>query len=93
MIDETDISRERADYYEQRARQVIKNLEKRHINGQYVPGQVQALRVVMDMIPPGSVVARGDSISLDQGGDDTRPACQRVPMDIGLKIKTQGMRL
>jgi hypothetical protein len=68
MIDETDISRERADYYEQRALQVVKNLQKRHMNGQYFPDRVQALSAVMDMIPPGAVVARGDSISLDQIG-------------------------
>lgn len=68
MIDETDISREKADYYKQRALQVIKNLQKRHMNGQYVPDRIQALAAVMDMIPPGAVVARGDSISLDQIG-------------------------
>ena len=68
MVDETDISREKADYYEQRARQVIKNLQKRHMNGQFVPDRTQALSAVMDMIPPEVVVARGDSISLDQIG-------------------------
>jgi hypothetical protein len=68
MIDETDISQERADYYEQRARQVIKNLHKRHMNGLYSPDRVRALTAVMDLIPPGVVVARGDSISLDQIG-------------------------
>jgi hypothetical protein len=68
MIDETDIGREKADYYQQRAQQVIKNLQKRHMNGQYVPDRFQALTVVMDMIPSGAVVARGDSISLDQIG-------------------------
>lgn len=68
MIDETDISQEIAPYYEQRAQQVIANLQKRHMNGQYVSDRKQALSAVMEMIPPGVVVARGDSISLDQIG-------------------------
>ena len=68
MIDETDISQERAFYSEQRARKVIENLQKRHMNGQYVPNRQEALSAVLNMIPPGAVVARGDSISLDQIG-------------------------
>lgn len=68
MIDEGDISREMASYYELRAQQVIKNLQKRHMNGQYFPDRGQALPAIMDMVPPGAVVARGDSISLDQVG-------------------------
>ena len=68
MIDETDISQERAWFYERRARTVMDNLQKRRMNGQYVPNRQEALSVVMEMIPPGAVVARGDSLSLDQVG-------------------------
>jgi hypothetical protein len=68
MIDETDISRERAFFYEQRARKVIENLQKRHMDGQYASSRHEALSAILDMIPPGAVVARGDSISLDQIG-------------------------
>jgi len=68
MIDETDISQERIFLHEQRARKVIENLQKRHMNGQYASNRNEALSTAMDMIPPGAVVARGDSISLDQIG-------------------------
>ena len=68
MIDETDISQEIAPYNEQRAQQVIASLQKRNMNGQYVADRKKALSAVMEMIPPGVVVARGDSISLDQIG-------------------------
>ena len=68
MIDENDISRERTSYFALRAQQVIKNLQKRKMNGQYVPDRHQALSAVMDMIPPGAVVARGDSMSVERIG-------------------------
>jgi hypothetical protein len=38
------------------------------MNGQYASNRHEALVAVLDMIPPGAVVARGDSISLDQIG-------------------------
>lgn len=68
MIDEADISQERASYYKQRAQQVIANLQKRSMSGQYASNRNEALSAVLEMIPPGAVVARGDSISLDQIG-------------------------
>ncbi len=68
MIDETDISQEKAWFYEKRATTVIKNLQKGNINGQYVLNRQEALTTIMEMIPPGAVVARADSISLDQMG-------------------------
>jgi hypothetical protein len=68
MIDETDISQEKKWLHEQRARTVIKNLQKRNLNGQYVSGLQEALSAVLEMIPPGVIVARGDSVSFDQVG-------------------------
>ena len=68
MIDETDVSQEKAWVYEERAKTVIKKLQKGNINGQYVPNRQEALTTIMEMIPPGVVVARGDSVSLDQVG-------------------------
>ena len=68
MLDETDISQERSFFYEQRSRKIIENLQKRRMNGYYASNRHEALSIVMDMIPPGAVVARGDSISLDQIG-------------------------
>ena len=68
MIDEADISQENEWFYEQRAKTVVKNFQKRNINAQYVPSRQEALSAVMEMIPPGAVIARGDSVSLDQVG-------------------------
>ena len=68
MIDETDISQEKEWFYEERARTVIKNLQKGNISGQYVPSREEALTAILGMIPSGAVVARADSISLDQVG-------------------------
>lgn len=66
MIDETDLSQEKAWLHEERAKTVIKNLQKGNINGQYVLNCQEALTTIMEMIPPEVVVARGDSVSLDQ---------------------------
>jgi hypothetical protein len=68
MIDEKDLNQEKKWYYETRARSVIKNLLKRDINSKYAASRQEALAVVMEMIPPGVTVARGDSISVDQVG-------------------------
>ncbi len=38
------------------------------MNGQYVPNRQEALKAALNMIPPGPVVARGDSISVEQVG-------------------------
>ena len=68
MTDETDISQEKAWFYEERARTIIKNLQRKNINGQYVPSREEALTAILGMIPPGVVVARGDSITMEQIG-------------------------
>jgi L-lactate utilization protein LutB len=68
MIDETDISQEKKLYYKERAETIIENFKKRHINGLYAPTGSEALAAAMSMIPPGAVVAHGDSISVEQIG-------------------------
>ena len=68
MVDETDLSQEKKWFYEVRAGEVIKNLLKRNMNGQYVASRHEALTAVMEMIPPGATIARGDSISVEQVG-------------------------
>jgi hypothetical protein len=55
-------------FYEQRAAVAIKNLTRKNINAQYIPNRQEALPIIMGMIPPGVVVARGDSLSCDQVG-------------------------
>ncbi len=54
--------------YKQRAATVIKNLQRRNMNGQYVSSRQEALSVILEMIPPGAVVARGDSVTFEQIG-------------------------
>jgi hypothetical protein len=68
MIDETDISQEWQQFCKVRASTVIKNLQKRNMNGQYVASRQEALSVVLEMIPSGATVARGDSVTLFQLG-------------------------
>jgi hypothetical protein len=68
MIDERDISQEKACFYKTRAQKVIDNLQRRNMNGQYAVNRQESLSLVMEMIPPGAVVARGDGITLDQIG-------------------------
>ena len=68
MIDETDISQENEWFYEQRAKTVVNNFQKRNINAQYVPTRQEALSAVLEMIPEGATVARGDSLSHEQVG-------------------------
>jgi len=68
MIDETDISQEKKWLYEERAKTVVAKLKKKNISAQYVPSRQEALSLVLDMIPVGVVVGRGDSISVDQVG-------------------------
>jgi hypothetical protein len=68
VIDEMDITTERAEYNEQRARKVIESLQKHKMNGFYAPTRQAALEMVLNMVPAGTVVARGDGITLDQIG-------------------------
>jgi hypothetical protein len=68
VVDEKDISQEIKWYYKVRSQTLIKNLLKLGMNGQYVDNRTEALAAVMDKIPPGVTVARGDSVSVDQVG-------------------------
>jgi hypothetical protein len=68
VIDENDLSQEKKWFYEVKAKEVIKNLLKHNVNGQYVPSCKEALAAVMEMIPPGATVGRGNSISVNQVG-------------------------
>jgi L-lactate utilization protein LutB len=68
MIDELDISQEKAVYDKLRAQRVIENLQKRSMNGYYASNRAEALSIAMGLIPEGVVVARGDSMSVEQIG-------------------------
>ena len=68
MIDETDLSQEKRWFYEQYAKKAVNNFKKKNINAQYVSTREEALTVVLEMIPLGVTVARGDSVTIDQIG-------------------------
>lgn len=68
MVVNWDFSREKGLFYQQRAKMVVANLQKRKINAQYVSNRQEALIAVLDMIPEGVTVVRGDSITLEQVG-------------------------
>jgi hypothetical protein len=54
--------------YEKRAAAVIKNLNRKHINAQYVSTRKEAAGLICEMVPEEARVVRGDSITLDQIG-------------------------
>jgi hypothetical protein len=68
MVDETNIHREMEWFYEHRAKAAMSSLQKRGINAHYAPSRNEAFSAVMEMIPEGATVVRGDSITLEQIG-------------------------
>jgi len=68
MIDENDLSQELTWFNEKRAGRVVAALQKVNINAMYAPNKARALAAILDMIPEGARVARGDSMSVDQVG-------------------------
>lgn len=82
-MDEIDLSQELKWFYEQRAKITVNNLQKKNINAKYVSNAQEALATVMEMIPAGATVARGDSITVDQLGiiPELRKRKQNVIID------------
>ncbi len=68
MIDERNTSEEMQWYYEQRAKTAVANMQRRNITAQYVPNRKEALTAIMEMIPEGVVIGRGDSVTMEQIG-------------------------
>ena len=68
MVDETDTSQEKQWFNGRRASVVVKALQARNVGAQYALTRLEALSTVLEMIPHGSVVARGDSVTLEQVG-------------------------
>lgn len=66
MSDQSDISSEVKRFNETRAHSVIKNLQKRNINGLYASNREEAISAVLKMIPPDVSVSRGNSVTLFQ---------------------------
>lgn len=68
MQSDTTICSELGQFYEIRSAKVIKNLNRRNMNGYFVPNHQEALQLVMTLIPHGAVVGRGDSVTLNKVG-------------------------
>ena len=56
------------DAWKTQAEKIIKNMEKRHINGYYVNSRKEALELALSMMPKGSSVANGGSTTLNEIG-------------------------
>lgn len=54
--------------FEELARIAVASLQRRRTNALYVPDRQAALAVLLEMVPPGVVVGRGDSLTLEQVG-------------------------
>ncbi|MBN2060607.1 MAG: lactate utilization protein [Deltaproteobacteria bacterium] len=62
------MSAEQRIFYKNLADMAIRNLNRRHINAQYVPERKEAAAKMLDMIPEGVTVGAGDSETLVQIG-------------------------
>ena len=47
---------------------MIEHLQEKNMEGYFVPNRQEALDLIMSLIPPGAVVGRGDSLTLNQIG-------------------------
>ncbi len=54
--------------YETQAKTVIKAMEKRNIKGYYCPDCASAVKLAKELVPAGSTVAFGGSVSLSESG-------------------------
>ena len=55
-------------YYENVANTIIKNMEKRQIEGYYCPDNYSALKKALELIPKGSSIGWGGSMTLTETG-------------------------
>jgi hypothetical protein len=68
MIDETSLEHETRWRYERLAAITVKNMKRRNIHAQYITSRKEALTRILELIPRGVTVGRGDSMTLDQIG-------------------------
>lgn len=55
-------------YFENVAKTIIQNLEKRSMKGYYCPDSESALKKVLELIPDGASIGWGGSMTLDETG-------------------------
>ena len=58
----------RKTYYERLAETMIKKMERRQMEAYYCPDRVSAVQKVLDLMPAGSSVAWGGSVTLTESG-------------------------
>lgn len=75
-------------YYEKLVERLIPELKKRNINAVYCKNREEARKAVLDMIPPGSSVNTGSSLTLRECG--IADALEEGPYDFyGTKIQAE----
>lgn len=65
---DTDLTEEIKQYQRERAEIVVKNLREKYMEGHFVETKDEALKLVLDLVPPGATLGRGDSVTLNQLG-------------------------
>ncbi|WP_062563015.1 lactate utilization protein [Paracoccus aminovorans] len=65
---DTNLAKEIRQFNRLRAEVVIKNLKKKHMDGHFVETRQEALDLLLNLIPPGAKLGRGDSVTLNQLG-------------------------
>ncbi|MFC2020455.1 lactate utilization protein [Chloroflexota bacterium] len=68
MHGDTDTTGEKRWLSDTRVQRTIKNLKQNHINAFFVSNRAEALTAILEMVPDGATVTRGDSITIDQIG-------------------------
>jgi hypothetical protein len=65
---DTDLSAEIKQYNRERAEIVVRNLREKYMEGHFVETREDALKLALELIPPGAQLGRGDSVTLNQIG-------------------------
>lgn len=65
---DVDLTRELKQYNRLRAEIVVENLKKKYMDGHFVETREDALALLMDLVPAGATLGRGDSMTLNQLG-------------------------
>jgi L-lactate utilization protein LutB len=65
---DTDLTVEIKQFNRERAAVVIENLREKYMEGHFVETREEALQLLLDLIPPGAKLGRGDSVTLNQLG-------------------------
>lgn len=55
-------------YYENVSKTIIKNLEKRQMEGHYCPDRASAVKLALELMPEGSSISWGGSMTLSEMG-------------------------